>query len=221
MYLQRSSEISSTIARDRKGENAMKQKTSTSVCPILAALIFLLLLTSCGKTREVGWPRFRGPTGDGISTETDWDPQAIIGSPKILWKTDVGKGYSNVVIKDNRLYTLGAKPAGAVVLCIDTETDEEIWQHSIDEFQDPQSTPTLDGKFVYVLSHKGILLCLNAKNGNVRWKKDIVNEFQVEEITCGYAGSPVIERNLLILNVNTSGMALTKKTGVNSNLLSS
>ena len=56
-------------------------------------------------------------------------------------------------------------------------------------------------------------MCLVAKNGNVRWKKDIVNEFQVEEITYGYAGSPVIEGNLLILNVNTSGMALNKKTG--------
>ena len=190
----------------------MEHKTAKSFYLIPIALVFLLVMSGCSK-EEVGWPRWRGPNGDGVSTETDWDSEALAGGLQLLWKTDIGTGYANVAIKKNRLYTMGVKPDGTVVLCLDAETGEEIWQHSIEEFQDPRSTPTLDGKNVYALSLTGILWCLNAKNGNVRWKKDIVEELQVEKISFGYAGSPVIEGNLLILNVNTSGIALNKKTG--------
>jgi len=144
-----------------------------------------LILTDCGVSKiqgEVGWPRFRGPTGDGISRESDCDPEALAGGPRLLWRTDVGRGLSNVVIKNNRLYIIGSKPEGTVeVLCLDAETGAKIWQHSLDEPQPPYSTPTLDGKYVYVLSHNGILLCLRAKNEKIQWKKDIVNEFQVEK----------------------------------------
>ena len=145
----------------------MKHRSATSVYLILTALILLLLFSDCGVSKtegEVGWPRFRGPTGDGISTETDWDPEALTGGPRVLWKTDIGKGHSNVAIRNDRLYTLDAKHEGTVeVLCLDAETGTEIWQHSFDESHDPLSTPTIDGGFVYALTHDGILLCLRTK----------------------------------------------------------
>ena len=59
-----------------------------------------------GIADEFDWPRWRGPNGDGISLETDWDPEALSGGPKILWKVNVGWGHSNVAIQDNRLYTM-------------------------------------------------------------------------------------------------------------------
>ena len=78
-----------------------------------------------GAADDLGWPRWRGPNGDGISMETDWDPDSLSGSPRILWKADVGFGHSNVAIKDNRLYTMG----GNEVFCLNAETCEEIWQY--------------------------------------------------------------------------------------------
>jgi hypothetical protein len=35
--------------------------------------------------------------------ETDWDPEALAEDPKVQCKVDIGAGYSNVAIKDNRL----------------------------------------------------------------------------------------------------------------------
>jgi hypothetical protein len=55
------------------------------------------------------WPRWRGPEGNGVSKETDWNPAALKNGQKILWKTNVGPGYSNISIKDGRLYTMGIK----------------------------------------------------------------------------------------------------------------
>ena len=191
----------------------MKLTSLTSIYPILIALILLLVICGCSKEEEVGWPRWRGPNGDGISTETDWNPEALAGGPKILWKANVGLGYSNVVIRDNRLYTMGSTKEGFTVYCLNADTGKETWRKFFNESLDPQSTPAVDGNAVYVLSKKGILLCLNAKNGKLRWKKDLVSEYDVVKPFYGFAGSPVIEGELLILTANTSGIVLNKKTG--------
>ena len=119
------------------------------------------------------WPRWRGPNGDGISMEADWDPEALAGGPKIVWKVDIGMGHSNVAIKDNRLYTMGL----GGVYCFDADTGEEIWLYSLDSAADTLATPTTDGKFVYALDKDGILMCLKTKNGKLRWEKDLVSEF--------------------------------------------
>ncbi len=173
---------------------------------------FLWLFGICityGIADDFEWPCWRGPNGDGISTETDWDPKALAGGPKILWKVDVGLGYSNVAIKDNRLYTMGIQ----AVYCLNAETGDEIWRYVFERPVEFQSTPTIEGKFIYALNKKGILLCLKAKNGKVRWERDLVREFKTEKLPYGYAGSPVIEGDLIILNINTAGIALNKKRG--------
>jgi outer membrane protein assembly factor BamB len=167
----------------------------------------------CGNADDLEWPRWRGPNGDGISNETNWDPEALSGGPKILWKVDLGRGHSNVAIKDNRLYTMGLKDNRFTVYCLNAETGEEIWQRVTELRGDPQSTPTIDGKYVYALDKDGILLCLKAKNGRIKWQKDLVREYKTERIPYGFSGSPVIVDDLIILNVNTAGIAINKNTG--------
>jgi len=182
-------------------------KIKMLVC-VLVIFVFGISTQYC-IADNFDWPRWRGPNGDGISHETDWNSEALAGGPKILWKVDVGFGHSNVAIKDNRLYTMGL----GGVYCFDADTGEEIWLHDLDSTADTLATPTTDGKYVYTLGKEGILLCLNAKNGQVRWEKDLVSEYDVETPYYYFAASPVIEGDLLVLTANTSGLVLNKKTG--------
>jgi outer membrane protein assembly factor BamB len=174
---------------------------------------------TAGIADEFDWPRWRGPNGDGKSMESGWDPKALKGEPKIVWKTNVGSGYSNVVIKGNYLYTMGNEEGEDIVYCINSETGEEIWRYSYPHEYfggyggATQSTPIVEGMYVYALSIEGILLCLEAKNGKLRWKKDLVSEYDVLKPYFNFGGSPVIEGDLIILTANTSGLALDKKTG--------
>ena len=187
-------------------------------------LIFILsiwLFGTCltyGIADDFEWPRWRGPNGDGISMETDWDPEALAGGPKILWKTNVGMGFSNIAIKGKYIYTMGHnnREKEDSVYCLNVDSGEEIWRYSYTSkmgSSGAQTTPTIDGKFLYTLSVDGQIFCFKSKNGKVRWKKDLVNDLKSLESEYGFATSPVVEGDLVILNAKTSGIALNKKTG--------
>ena len=67
--------------------------------------------------------------------------------------------------------------------------------------------------YLYTLTEKGILMCLRAKGGKLRWQRDLPSMYDVEVLPYGFSGSPVADENLIIMNANTSGIALDKKTG--------
>jgi len=152
-----------------------------------------------------------------VSRETGWNPKALEEGPKVLWRINVGFGYSNVAIEDDRLYTMGRKreknDINNFVLCLDARSGKLIWKYSYENIYDPQSTPTIDGDYIYALNQTGNMLCLNKKNGRVRWSRNIVKEYQAKPPHYGISGSPVIAGDLIILTANTAGMALSKHTG--------
>lgn len=54
---------------------------------VTAILLIFLAPATCGiraSEDDFEWPRWRGPNGDGISKEKDWNPKALTGGPKIL-----------------------------------------------------------------------------------------------------------------------------------------
>jgi len=195
----------------------MQSKYIVSVFPIfLCTLILWLGRAGITISEAADWPCWRGPNGDGISTESDWNPESL-NEHRIVWKTSVGTGYSSVTIKAQHLYTMGNKNNVDTVYCLDTATGNEIWHYSypcrLGLHPGPRATPTIHGKYVYTLSRDGYLFCFNAENGKVRWKKNITSEFNVRPPTWGFAGSPVIEDDVLIINAGVWGIALNKNTG--------
>jgi outer membrane protein assembly factor BamB len=149
---------------------------------LLALSIGLVAAVAASSQKAPGWPQWRGPNGDGVSAETGWNPAAL----KVLWKAEIGYGYSNVVIQDGRVYAMGAVPRkGLVFTCLDAVTGTVLWQQSHDQGgiynnPEPQATPVVDGDRVYGLSTPGVLICLQAADGQVLWKKDLVAEFKTK-----------------------------------------
>jgi outer membrane protein assembly factor BamB len=178
----------------------------------------LICIAKLSADSGYDWPRWRGPNGDGISRETDWNPRALENGPPILWRVDIGFGFSNVTIQGNRLYTVGydADALQNIVWCLDAKTGQMVWRYvtsgpGVDS--SPQSTPVVDGDDLFVLRTKGLFLCLEAKNGKVRWQKDLVAECGVVKPFYDFAGSPVVVGNLVILTANSSGMTFDRKNG--------
>jgi outer membrane protein assembly factor BamB len=104
--------------------------------------------------------------------------------------------------------------------CLRTSDGSVVWQHRYpspldDRFFEggPTASPTLDQDRVFYLSRGGEVGCLDAKSGDCLWSKNLPEETGVDIPGWGFAGSPVILGDWLVLNVGQSGFALDKTDG--------
>lgn len=166
------------------------------------------------------WPHRRGPNLDGISSETQWLMRWPKDGPRRLWKASVGVGFSSITVRDGRVFTMGNRDNTDSVFCLDAESGKTLWKHSYSCPLDarffeggPTSTPTVDGEFVYTLSRQGDLFCFQAATGKIRWHKNVAKLTGAPVPGWGFASSPVVHGDMLLLNVGASGAAIDKNTG--------
>jgi outer membrane protein assembly factor BamB len=179
----------------------------------LPFLTVLLMLTAQAFAATYDWPQWRGPNSDGLSSETGWNPKALEGGAKVAWKSDVGFGYSDVVIQDGLLYTMGLVTDKWTVHCLDAASGKQIWRWSQDSVQEPMSTPCVDGDRVYGLGKDGTVVCLRTSDGRLIWKKSLKDDFDASMPAYGWASSPVVDGKLLLFSAGFAGLALDKMTG--------
>lgn len=194
------------------------EKFSFRVVIILTVLIAI-------SAHAADWTKWRGPNANGTTTDDAWNPLTLKSSVNLLWDAGIGKGHSAATIKGERVYTMGNRQTVVdgdtlfqdIVWCLDAATGREVWRYAYpcDEGLDPGpgSTPVIDGDRLYTISREGHLFCFDAADGRVRWMRNIVADSLTEQRNWGYSGSPVIDGDILLLNVNRSGMAFDKSTG--------
>jgi outer membrane protein assembly factor BamB len=80
----------------------------------------------------------------------------------------------------------------------------------------PRSTPLVAGKRVFTLGAEGELHCLELETGKNVWARSLNTEYRVPKGFFGVATSPILEGNLLLLNIGGKDagiVALDKDTG--------
>ncbi len=169
------------------------------------------------------WPRWRGPQFNGISPESGWRTQWPADGPPVLWKAQVGIGYSSVAVSQGRLFTMGNTEETDSIYALDAATGRELWRHSYPcsakdphGYAGPRCTPTVDGDRVYAVSRRGHFFCLEAATGKVIWARDFPRDYGAKVPTWGFAGSPLVEGDAVIVEVGGAGasvMAFDKRTG--------
>lgn len=158
------------------------------------------------------WPRFLGPTADGKSTETGFDFAWPEEGPPLLWWHALGEGYSMPSTAGHRLFVLDRLEDRVRLTCLDNRSGEMLWQQSYDTaYEDlygysngPRASPLIDGERVYTYGAAGRLRCHRVSDGAVLWDVDSLDMFGVVQNFFGVGGSPVIEGDLLIVQVGGS-----------------
>ena len=164
------------------------------------------------------WPQWRGPNRNGISSEkvsAVWPA----GGPRVLWRASVGTGFSSITVSQGRLYTMGNTNNEDTVWCFDANTGEPVWHYSYAAQLSPQwyeggpgSTPTVDSNRVVTISKWGDIFCFDAAKGTVIWQRDLRRD-GIKPNRWGFAGSPLMWGNAVILNAGSAGIALDRDTG--------
>jgi outer membrane protein assembly factor BamB len=192
---------------------------------------FTVLVFGVTPARAEDWPQWLGPNRDSVWRETGVIDQFPPGGPPILWRVNIGPGYSGPVVAKGRVYVMdrilapdASNPndpfqrssitGGERVLCLNETDGKTLWEHryecayTISYPAGPRAAPLVaDGK-VFTLGAEGNLFCLDAESGKVLWSHDFKKEFGVKTPMWGFAGHPLLDGNKLICLVGGSGTTL-------------
>ncbi|MCX6878025.1 MAG: PQQ-like beta-propeller repeat protein [Verrucomicrobia bacterium] len=148
------------------------------VCAVLATLCALMVVLGAVRAGEPDWPRWRGPTNDGKSTDTGLLKSWPEGGPKLLWHCDdVGQGFSSPTFANGCIYITGRKPAagGEELFTPAGESSLKDGRKSAADTAKPRERVGT-GYSDYPGTHL-YLTCLDM-NGRILWSKDIGEAYE-------------------------------------------
>lgn len=189
--------------------------------PLLLAIALTASLPSA--IAEDTWPGWRGPRGDGSSTDEkvplEWTAKDI------AWKTRIpGKGHASPIVWKDHVFVVTAVEDERQLLCLGRKDGRIKWTRTV--LASPQegkhirnsfasSTPATDGERVYVsfLDRDKMFAAAYDFSGEKLWEARPGEFFSVH----GYCSSPVLWNDKLIINGDHDGdsyiLALDKMTG--------
>jgi outer membrane protein assembly factor BamB len=193
-------------------------------CAVRLRLLPLGFFLLVGSAQGEDWPQFLGPARNATSSETGLRTSFPERGPPLVWEKEVGEGYSGPVVVGDRLILFHRLGQEEVVECLDAQTGKRTWKFAYpcryeDDFNKgsgPRATPVVSGGRVYTLGVEGVLLALDLKTGEKVWDVSLKKEYQVPRSFFGVASSPVMDGNLLLVNVGARGagiVAFDKDTG--------
>ena len=138
----------------------------------------------------------------------------------------MGEGYGAPVRADGRLILFHRVGDEEVIECVDPRNGDEVyWTHAyatayVDQYGyngGPRSSALIDDGRVYTYGAEGVLTCVKFDSGERVWQRKVRQEYGVAQGFFGAGTAPVIEENLLLLNVGGPGgsgvVAFNKHTG--------
>jgi outer membrane protein assembly factor BamB len=185
-------------------------------------LVPLLLTLPLEAGNEADWPQWRGPRRDATSAEVDLLQKWPAEGPEVLWRVDVGDGYSGVAVSAGELFTMWDEGGDQVLACLEAADGELQWAVRVGgSFRHhygngPRSTPLVDGDVVYAIGTSGVLVAVDRASGESLWEHDLVKELGARLPSYGYASSPLVVGERLLVETAGEGAAYSafdKRTG--------
>lgn len=197
-----------------------------------AALILFLtafLSGSCSDAEQrnyTEWPQWMGPERNGTWHLVMQKSSLEKTDLRKKWEAEIGTGYSGPTVADGRVYLMdlvGDNVKSERVLCFDAATGKRLWSHAYESNYivgyptGPRASVLIEDDRAYSFGTMGDLYCFDATSGEVIWQVDGKEKFNISFPIWGLAASPLIEENLLIVQMGGTPdacmVAMNKFTG--------
>lgn len=185
----------------------------------LQTLFVIFLITTSGLAQDI--KEWRGSNRNGVYSAESLLNKWPDGGPELLWSfEELPDGYASLCIVDNTIYTTGKRDS--LDVCIALQINGEIlWETAYGRSwngSDPKTrcTPTYDSGKLYVSSGYGDIACIDAHSGNILWKLNGYEKWNIKFCTWGIAESLIVFEDKLIFNPvgdKTTTVAINKENG--------
>ena len=205
----------------------------------VVVLVFLALPASFATAQQDGikkpttqkasadWTQWRGPNRDGKISAV-W-PDSL--NPEILkksWTTPMGPSYSGPLLIGDYVYVTETRDSKYEVVQALNRKDGTIawtaqWEGAmrVPFFASAngswiRSTPTYNDGKLYVAGMRDVIVCLDAKKGDILWKVDFPKQTGSAVPSFGFVCSPLVDGDHVYVQ---AGGALTKLDKKNGNIV--
>jgi outer membrane protein assembly factor BamB len=169
------------------------------------------------------WPGWRGPGGDGRTTETDL-PVHWGRTENVRWCVPMPEpGNSTPIVWNNRILVTQAleKEDRRTVMCLDRSDGRRVWQEGVTYRKKDKThstnpycsaSPVTDGERIIAWFGSAGVVCYDFQ-GKELWRRDL----GIQDHIWGTGSSPILDGDLCILNFGPGNreflVALDKRTG--------
>ena len=109
--------------RGIRKNSGMRSRLATGILANSATFLLLISQAVAGD-----WPQFLGPDRNGVSKETGLVDSLPKNGPPLVWKKEVGEGFSGPVIAGERLILFHRVGNEEVVQCLNAGTGKGLWK---------------------------------------------------------------------------------------------
>jgi outer membrane protein assembly factor BamB len=193
---------------------------------LLVAMACVMGSAVQGEDHIATWPQWRGPTRDGQAAITPTWPDRLDESTLVKkWRVDLGPSYSGPIVSEDRVFVTETRDKQTeVVQGLSRATGKVLWTvdwpgaMSVPFFAWEngswiRATPAYDGESLYVAGMRDVLVCLDAMNGQERWRVDFLERFKTPLPSFGFASSPLVDGEFVYVQAGGAFVKLNKRTG--------
>ncbi len=195
------------------------------------SLVILLFLSGAYVSNgQTEWNQFRGPARSGIVDDSFYNDNWNGKNLEQVWKKEIGSAFSELIFDNGTIYTMISETIDSTegsefLAAFEEASGKLLWKSRIDSIyfdedgwgDGTRSTPAYDDNAIYSFSGHGKLTSSTKKNGEIIWQVDFVKEFGSTTPRWGFASSPLLTENMVIMEVGGTDekafAGFDKKTG--------
>ncbi len=165
--------------------------------------------------------QWRGPDRNGVFQESDLLKSWPENGPELLWVNNtIDNGLSSVSVTDREIFVTGLEDSTEYITALDFDGNQ-LWRISYglsgkSSYPQSRCTPTIEGDYIYLVSGRGKVVCVNSIEKKIQWEVPAFEKYQGKHWIWGIAESPLLVNDKVIFTPaghQTTMIALDKFTG--------